>query len=260
MRLSEVLSREPSNEFTQIEGFLDNKKLKFGKQRKIKIGKVALNYRCLTCSDQRTFWSEDEMYCLGVDNNTVSIDLNLRCNCGTDIQMWFLLESENEISSYAPNIKILKKSERLGNKASKNLLAYGEQSINLVKADHAFREKLGAGSMVYLRIIYESVTKEVANNIGIPTTTDKGKKINFAKILEDVDKEQKIIPTEFSANKYNLFGTLSEIIHGNSNEELALSKYESSRRLIVGILDNIKGNEEINKAVMNFGFPDSNKR
>ncbi len=61
-------------------------------------------------------------------------------------------------------------------------------------------------------------------------------------------------PREFSANGYRLFGELSEIIHGEYNEELALQKYDSLYRLIVGILDNVKINKELMTAIGSLGW------
>jgi hypothetical protein len=249
MRLSEVLSNDPVSNFIQIEGFMDSKRLYFGRQRKIRIGKVALNYFCHNCLNQRTFWSDSDVFCLGIDEKTISIDMSLKCNCEANIQMWFLIESENEIYGLAPKVRILKKSERLGANKSWNPNIYGDFSVLLDKADRAYSDGLGAGSMVYLRTIFENVTKNIANNLNIPLLNGKGKRIPFKQILEDVNLVQQIIPKEFSDKKYRLFSELSEVIHVNTSEELALKKYIPSRRLILGILENVKNNDEINKAL-----------
>ena len=37
MRLSEVLSKTPTSRFEQVEGFLNNTKLKSGKQKKLRL-------------------------------------------------------------------------------------------------------------------------------------------------------------------------------------------------------------------------------
>lgn len=260
MRLSDVLSKEQNIEFMQVDGFMDNKKLHFGKQRKITIGSIALNYFCNNCKNQRTFWSESDVFCLGVDDKTVSIDTSLKCNCGSNIQLWFLIESEKEIFGFAPKVRILKKSERLGDNFSSNFDVHGKQSVLLDKADQAFREGLGAGSMVYLRMIYEDVTKTIAINTNIPLINEKGKKLSFSRVLEEVDQKHKIIPKEFSDKKYKLFSELSEIIHGNTDEETSLKKYAPSRRLVVGILDTIKNNEEIRNALVLLEWEDKNEK
>lgn len=48
---------------------------------------------------------------------------------------------------------------------------------------------------------------------------------------------------------YTLFGELSDVVHGKSNEETSLKKYDALRRLVVGILDNVKNNETLIKIV-----------
>ena len=67
----------------------------------------------------------------------------------------------------------------------------------------------------------------------------------------------------YSQNGYNVFTKLSEIAHGNSDEATALKEYESLRRLVVGIIENIrkkeeeiKNNTEIQKALNEMGFAD----
>ena len=93
MRLNEVLSKPSTLEFRQVEGFLGDKKLATGKQRKIQIGKVARNYYCDNCTDIRTFCSGNELYCIGVNENLVSIDCVINCTgCGVSVQIWFLVD------------------------------------------------------------------------------------------------------------------------------------------------------------------------
>ena len=60
MRLSDVLSKPITTDYVQIEGFLSSRKLKTGNSKKIAVGKVALNYYCNNCNDQRTFYSGEE--------------------------------------------------------------------------------------------------------------------------------------------------------------------------------------------------------
>lgn len=49
MRLTDILSKPLTSKFEQVEGFLNNTKLKCGRQKKIKAGKIALNYFCRNC-------------------------------------------------------------------------------------------------------------------------------------------------------------------------------------------------------------------
>ena len=110
----------------------------------------------------------------------------------------------------------------------------------LIKADQAYYDQLGAGALVYLRKLYEMVTVDVAKDNSIQYQGKNGKKLNFRELLKRVDDKCSIIPQEFSANGYQLFSELSEIVHSSStDEEIGMKKYTSLRRLIVGILDNI---------------------
>jgi hypothetical protein len=254
MRLSEVLSKAPLEEYTQIEGFLKGKKLNTGIQRKIQIGNIGLNFQCTNCDDLRTFWSDKNIYCLGVDDSTISIDINLKCGCGNHIQAWFLVKSKDIIYDFAPLVKIIKRGIRLGDKAKINVNHYGEESFLIEKADLAYSESLGAGAMVYLRMIFERVTKRVANEMGISIVFPNNRRKNFWTLLKEVDETQPIIPQEFKSNRYKLFKELSEIVHGNSNEPEALVKYNPTRRLIIGIFDNIKNNVEISDALLHFDW------
>ena len=113
MRLNDVLSKPPTLEFRQIEGFLGEKKLAMGKQRKLQVGKVALNYYCNQCTDTRTFCSSDELYCIGVSEHLVSIDCVITCHCGASVQMWFLIDCDSDICGRAPEVRIIKRSEKL---------------------------------------------------------------------------------------------------------------------------------------------------
>jgi hypothetical protein len=131
---------------------------------------------------------------------------------------------------------------------------YGDFSILLEKAQRAHRDGLGAGSIVYLRKIFEQITTETAKTVGISSLNQKSKRKPFKQLLEEVDLQCSIIPSEFSANGYRLFGDLSNIVHGEYDEELALSKYDSLHRLIVGILDNVRNSDELKHAIGALGW------
>lgn len=73
MRLSDVLSKPITTDYVQIENFLGSRKLKTGNSKKIAVGKVALNFYCNNCVDQRTFYSGEDLFCIGVNEKTVSI-------------------------------------------------------------------------------------------------------------------------------------------------------------------------------------------
>lgn len=73
MRLSDVLSKPITTDYVQIENFLGSRKLKTGNYKKIAVGKVALNFYCNNCGDQRTFYSREDLFCICVNEKTVSI-------------------------------------------------------------------------------------------------------------------------------------------------------------------------------------------
>jgi hypothetical protein len=259
MRLSEVLSKPPTLEFKQVEGFLGNKTLAVGKQMKIVAGKVGINFFCRTCSDSRTFYSGEELYCIGVNKSLVSIDCVITCqSCGSSVQLWFLIDCDGNINDRAPQVRILKRSEKLSNTVVIDKERYGDFSELLEKAQRARRDGLGAGAMVYLRKIFEQITQQMATAAGIPDTNTNGKRKTFKALLEEVDRQRSIIPREFSENGYRLFGELSDIIHSEYNEELALRKYESLHRLVVGILDNVRNNNELITAIGTLGWNTQN--
>lgn len=96
MRLSDCLSKPISAKFEQSEGFLDNKKLACGKQKKIAVGVITLSYFCKCCDSEITFSSSEELFCIGINDHLISIDCVLRCpRCGATVPVWFLVESEN---------------------------------------------------------------------------------------------------------------------------------------------------------------------
>lgn len=98
MRLTDILSKPLTSKFEQVEGFLNNTKLKCGRQKKIKAGKIALNYFCRNCDIDITFVSDEELFCIGINERLVSIDCVLTCpRCGEVIPVWFLVESKSDI-------------------------------------------------------------------------------------------------------------------------------------------------------------------
>lgn len=256
MRLSDVLSKPPTPEFKQIEGFLDGKSLPAGKSKKIKVGKAAWNFHCKECEEIRTFTSSEELFCIGVNEHLVSIDCVLHCHCGSSVQIWFLVDCDGDIHSHTPEVRVLKRSEKLSHTVAINKEQYGDFSELLEKAQRAYREGLGAGAVVYLRKIFEQITTQTATASGISILTARRKPKTFKALLTEVDEQCSIIPQEFSANGYRLFGELSDVIHGEYDEELALSKFDSLHRLVVGILDKVKANRELMAAIGELGWDD----
>lgn len=233
--------------------------LKNGDFVEINAGRIALNFYCKKCEDSRTFMSPDRLHALIINENLISIDAFLQCPvCKTEIQVWFLLEVKDMFTE-EPKVKILKRTEKL----SKNVSELRENSFGiytdlLEKAMRASREGFGAGAIIYLRKVFEQVTSEVAKTSNIKTTYLNKEHIeqrkSFKQLLKDVDKKCSIIPPEFSNNGYKLFGKLSDVVHGEYDEEIALEKFSAFYRLVTGIIENIKSKEEFRSAQQALGL------
>lgn len=259
MRLSNVLSKPPKLSYETVDGFLVGKQGNFGQKVDLDVGTVALNYFCETCDDLRTFYSEGKLSCIFVNKNMISIDCVMSCNCGSNVEAWFLVDCEDDITSITPKVRILKRSEKLSSTVRINTTRYGEYDHLLNKAVQAYREELGAGSIVYLRKIYESITVQTALAVGIGINKSNGKQRPFKELLEEVDKKCHIIPNEFSAKGYQLFGELSDVVHGEYDEELGLKKFEPLHRLVIGILENVRNKEEFKDAKKALGWPEEDE-
>ncbi len=250
MRLSDVLSKLPKKEYVQVDSFLQNKKGTTGQSVNISVGNIALNYFCMNCGDLRTFYSKGKLSVIFVNKRLISIDSALTCGCGASIPIWFLVESKEDITGQAPEIRILKKSDKLIQSTRIRSSQFEEFSNLLDKAEQAYNEELGAGAIVYLRKILEKITIQSANAINIEYDKyENGNPKNFQRLLEKVDEKCSIIPKEFSKDKYKLFRELSEIVHGDYDENLGIMKFEALNRLIIGILENVKNHKEIMNAL-----------
>ncbi len=252
MRLSDVMSKEPSEDYVQVDNFLE-RNLKPGQFKKINVGVVTLPFYCKRCNDVLSFMSNNRyLMCIGVNSHIVSINTVLKCpRCDSAVPVNFLIESnsETDLANLLPNVRILNRTYKIldGIKLSNEI--YGKYSDLIEKANRAYNEGLGAGAVMYLRKIYEQVIIESANIADIEIHTAKGKRRKFSDILKDVDSECSIVPTEFSENRYRLFSDLSNIIHGEYDEDIALRQYPAFYRLVVGILDKIKNNRELMQAI-----------
>lgn len=255
MRLSEVLSRAPDATPRQIEGFLDDRPLKWGKHKKIKVGKIFLNFHCRQCNAQRSFESGEELYCLGLGDCAVSIDATLRCpSCKSSVESWFLVESTADMSGRAPEVRVEGYTERLRDRADRVGTATGPFADLVKRAQTAFEAQLGAGSMIYLRKIFESIIVEVAEITGVAVTTPNNRRRPFKDVLQEVTNTQNIIPRRFSANGYQLFSELSEVIHGNSDEDEALKKFEPCLQLVLGVVEEVSRDQAFAKAIEDLGW------
>jgi hypothetical protein len=158
----------------------------------------------------------------------------------------------------SPSVHILKCSQKLSDCVSHYSTQHMDFSELLEKAELAYHDGLGAGSIVYLRKILEQVTTQAAEDAKISTRTINGGRKSFKVLLKEVDEHCSIIPKEFSSNGYRLFGELSDVVHGEYDEQLGLQKYKALYRLVIGIIDNVSENKEIMFAKGFLGWNDDN--
>lgn len=256
MRIGDVLSKQPLDEYKQVDGFLINKKGKIGQQVTLTSCNIALNYYCKKCGEIRTFCSKGNISCIFENKNLISIDCILSCICGCTVRVWFLVECKNDITSTAPEIRIIKKSEKFSKDVAFIDNGYGEFCEDLENAKRAAKEGFGAGSIVYLRKVFEKIITQTAENANPPIETRKanGNLKPFIQILGPVKDQCNIIPSEFAEDGYKLFGDLSDVVHGEYNEDVALQKFDAFYRLVTGVLEKIKTNRELMDAIGTLGW------
>ena len=286
MRLSSRLSDKSKNN-GEVEAFIDWDKytmnpedetdevhlLSSGDFVEIQIGKITLPFYSTTCNDSESFISPKQLHCLIVSDTMISIDCQLSCmdydsenpkcqTCNHCVQAWFLV-GVDDLSATSPRINIVKQNFKLPDAIKLPIETADKFSEWLGKAEIAYRERLGAGAIIYLRSAFERITLEVGDKAGIAVYKPNGKSKPFDQVIKAVDEQCSIVPVIYSDNRYELFQKLSNIAHGNSDEETALQSYEPLRRLVVGVIENvkkkeeeIKNNEEIRKALEAIGFSD----
>lgn len=255
MRLSDVLSKAPDTAAAQVEGFLGTRRIGWGQHKKIRVGRVALNFFCRKCSAIRTFMSGDELSCLIAAVHTVSIDVTLKCVvCESPVETWFLVACEGDFYAQAPIVHLERYTENLRGSVSRVGAGSGQFGELLERAQTAYADHLGAGSMIYLRKIFEAITTEVANIANISVTMPGGRRKPFRVLLEEVDRQHHIIPLRFASNGYRLFSELSDVIHGSSSEEEALRKYLPCRQLTISVVDNVRNDHNMALAIDALGW------
>jgi hypothetical protein len=90
------------------------------------------------------------------------------------------VESYADIVGLAPEVRILKRREKISEQVQVVERQYAGYTGLLDKAEQAYRDELGAGSIVYLRKIFEQVISQVADASGISCQNSKGKPILFS--------------------------------------------------------------------------------
>lgn len=286
MRLSSRLSDRDKNH-GEVESFIDPDRYTSQKEEEtdeivyvcsgdfieIQIGTINLPFYSTICEDTNSFISPKKLHCLIINEKMISIDCQLKCTdvdkenskcrkCNPYIQAWFLIEAD-DIFANTPNVNLVKQNFKLPKNIKLSIEIEDKYSEWLAKAEMAYKERLGAGAIIYLRSVFEKITHEVGLNAGVKIRDKNGKILNFREALQRVDSECSIIPSIYAENGYDLFIKLSEIAHGNSDEMTALKEYEPLRRLVIGIIENvrrkneeIKNNAEIKKALIDAGLAD----
>ena len=255
MRLSDLLSKAPEVVSAQVEGFLSDRPLGWGKHKRIKVGKVIHNFHCRTCEDIRPFESGEELSCLGLSNEQVSIDATLRCMvCRASVEAWFLVVSKGDIYTRAPEVRVERYTENLRDRADRVGSADGPFADLIKRAQLAYENELGAGAVIYLRKIFEKITWEVAEILGIKTKKANGNPRPFSTVLEEVNNVRSIIPQRFSSDGYQLFRELSGIIHGGSSEAEALLKFKPCLQLVLGVVDEVNRDNVVAQAIEDLGW------
>lgn len=109
-----------------------------------------------------------------------------------------------------------------------------------------------------MRSVFESVIKQVGATENISDTfVDKNGKTQHKsteRYLKEVNEKRNIIPAEFSNDGYRLFRELSGVVHGNCSEKEALLKFNAFYRLVTGVLEKIKTNQELMEAIGTLGW------
>jgi hypothetical protein len=248
VRLSDVLNKAPDTSRAQVEGFLGTRRLRWGQHKNIEVGKVFRNYFCRKCHADRTFVSEDKLSCLIAGERTVSIDVALRCiACDAPMEAWFLVGADDDLLAPSVVVHLERFTDNRRDIAGRPGSQAGLIDELFERAQIAFEDGLGAGALIYLRKIFETVTAKTA----------KGKSKPFKALLEEVDRTSHIVPEEFSKDGYRLFSELSDVIHGNADEAVALIKYDPCRQLVLGIVNNVKTKQAMRTAAAALGWSSS---
>lgn len=284
MRLSSRLSDKNKNT-GEIESFIDLERytgspeeetedvqlISAGDFIEIQIGTIMQPFYSTVCRDSVSFVSPLKLHCLIINKSMISIDCELQCmdyvednpyckNCKHSVQAWFLVGADDIFAPF-PNVYVIKQNFKLPENTKLPVETEDKFTEWLAKAEIAHKERLGAGAIIYLRSILEQITIEVGDSAGVEIRKRNGSMKPFDQVIAAVDKECSIVPVIYSDNGYAIFRRLSNIAHGNADEETALREYDPLRRLVVGIMDNvkkkeeeIKNNAELKKALDAIGF------
>ena len=240
MRLSSRLSDKSKNS-GEIESFIDWEKYTTVKEEEteeirffsagdfieIQIGTITLPFYSTACKDSVSFISPKRLHCLIVNNSMISIDCQLRCMdyeednpkcraCHPYVQAWFLV-GVDDISANSPRVSVVKQSFKLPDTIKLPIETEDKFSEWLGKAEIAYKERLGAGAVIYLRSAFEQITLEVGHRAGVEVYKPNGRSKPFDQVIRAVDAQCSIIQVNYSDDGYKLFQWLSNIAHGNAD-------------------------------------------
>lgn len=236
MRLSSRLS-DKSQSNGEVETFIDWAKytmtpedvtdevhlLSTGDFVEIQIGRITLPFYSTTCDDSVTFISPKRLHCLIVNDTMISIDCQLQCmdydeenpkcrDCNPCVQAWFLV-GVDDLSVPFPRVNIVKQNFKLPDAIKLPIETADKFSEWLGKAEIAYRERLGAGSIIYLRAAFERITIEVGESAGADIYNKKGNLKTFRDVLIAVDEKCSIIPVIYAVTHH----TAAEIVYGRAD-------------------------------------------
>lgn len=172
MRLSSRLSDKEKSR-GKIESFIDFDKyttsedevtddvalIADGTVIEIQIGRINLPFYSTICNDSVSFMSDRTLHCLIINKSMVSIDCQLMCNdfderdpkcqrCVPYVQAWFLVEAD-DIYTAEPDVNVVKQNFKLPKAIKMPIEIEDKISECLGKAEIAYKERLGDGSIIY---------------------------------------------------------------------------------------------------------------
>lgn len=236
MRLSDIFYAPKMGALTAVDPFLPKNGMKVGRRTRVDVGPFFRTYFCSKCEMAREFHSEKKLNLVRYGDNLFGVSTLFQCACGYCLgEYWGMFEGVDS-DSRAPKVSLICESLR-----QIDLARETEESVDrlLRQAREAYSARFGYGAMVYLRIVYERVTRDVAKQVGVSLKGKNGGRKNFKSLLQEVDGVVKIIPRQYQEEGYKLFGELSEVIHGSSSEKVALDKFDSCLNLVEGVVRSV---------------------
>jgi predicted RNA-binding Zn-ribbon protein involved in translation (DUF1610 family) len=180
-----------------------------------------------------------------------TITAQLTCpTCGELVYICYLVEEHvhfntqqlyNEIEEY----RVQKIGEYPNQEASRLLVlskyaqCFPAEYDSLSQAERAYNASLGTGAIVYIRKAYETLLCGIIDKANIQRPT------NFRDTLRKANETEHIVPAVLTDKAYGLFGELSDIVHGDTDDSIGMERYKDFRDVFLLILDNIMEQERM---------------